>query len=845
MSLNKSQALSIAKQYMLQRNVRAAIDIYREIIEADPTDLTAINTLGDLYASTGMVQEATAQFSRVADGYIESGLTRKAIATLKKIIAADPANTRTAIKLADMYAQAGLPSEARQHYLRIVGVYTSKGETLEALRIFSKLVDLDPSNPSTRIKLGELYLSEGMNDQAYEAFVTAAEQLTNEGETRRALNAYKEALSLKPDSVGTLAVVNNLAMKLGVDQDKVRRGSASQSAASDYLADEASSPLTASDLPPAPTPIHSEGSDDFLVVQEISKAERLVAYGGVNQAISMLKDVLTNKPDNIDVHIKLKDICLRTGMMAEAAHECGELARIHQARGEHDRARDYAVRANRLIQLIERPSGDLQQPERKPVQDAKPRADAALIRLAPPPEPEPIPRQATSQLDADRPQPARITLSVVPPAAITAEAATTITTEADTTITEAATTITEAATTIATEADTTIATEADTTITETATTITTEADTMITETATTITTEAATTITTEAATIAADLPQPLHSDYVEPPPSVSEAIFQAELSLESLLDQAVSSSTNALAGESELDQAVSSSTNALAGESELDQATSSSTDAPPGVLPVLSFGMLPVEKKRVRLTAAALAATVLAFGLVGSVIGGFAYNADLDKQYEALTREVPPFIEPSSPPAPVSESEAIQESEPIMVDVTPSLQPETPPRVERPEPEVIKDKQPAPSQPASEPIKVMSRPSTLPPRIAVNPDSQAFTENRTPAGLAGDVPVTATHPAEPPPKAVRRSAGIVSGVAVKKVDPVYPKAAREAQQTGVVAVEITIDELGNVTSARALSGPDLLRNAAVSAARGWKFKPSLLGGVPVTTTSTITFNFKL
>src|SRR5207247_4998892 len=105
MSLNKSQALSIAKEYVLQRNVRAAIAIYREIIEADPTDLTAINTLGDLYASTGLVQDAITQFSRVADSYIESGFTRKAIATLKKIIAADPANTKTAIKLADIYAR--------------------------------------------------------------------------------------------------------------------------------------------------------------------------------------------------------------------------------------------------------------------------------------------------------------------------------------------------------------------------------------------------------------------------------------------------------------------------------------------------------------------------------------------------------------------------------------------------------------------------------------------------------------------------------------------------------------------------------------------------------------------
>jgi len=116
-----------------------------------------------------------------------------------------------------------------------------------------------------------------------------------------------------------------LTAMLGIDQDKGRRGPVSQTAASDNLADEDSSTLTASALPAAPTPLYPENPDDLLVVQEISKAERLVAYGRVNQAISMLKDVLTNKPDNIDVHIKLKDICLRTGMMAEAAEECGEL----------------------------------------------------------------------------------------------------------------------------------------------------------------------------------------------------------------------------------------------------------------------------------------------------------------------------------------------------------------------------------------------------------------------------------------------------------------------------------------------------------------------------------------
>ncbi len=61
----------------------------------------------------------------------------------------------------------------------------------------------------------------------------------------------------------------------------------------------------------------------------------------------------------------------------------------------------------------------------------------------------------------------------------------------------------------------------------------------------------------------------------------------------------------------------------------------------------------------------------------------------------------------------------------------------------------------------------------------------------------------------------------------------------------MVMVEVTISEKGDVVSARAMSGPSLLRDAAVSAARRWKFKPSTRDGKPVSSVSTISFNFKL
>jgi protein TonB len=86
---------------------------------------------------------------------------------------------------------------------------------------------------------------------------------------------------------------------------------------------------------------------------------------------------------------------------------------------------------------------------------------------------------------------------------------------------------------------------------------------------------------------------------------------------------------------------------------------------------------------------------------------------------------------------------------------------------------------------------------------------------------------------------------VLQGTAVRRVEPAYPKIAREIHSSGPVVVEVVVDETGKVISARALSGPSLLRKAAEDAARGWKWNPTRLNEVPVQVIGTITFNFVL
>lgn len=81
--------------------------------------------------------------------------------------------------------------------------------------------------------------------------------------------------------------------------------------------------------------------------------------------------------------------------------------------------------------------------------------------------------------------------------------------------------------------------------------------------------------------------------------------------------------------------------------------------------------------------------------------------------------------------------------------------------------------------------------------------------------------------------------------ATQKINPLYPQAAKGARITGVVTVYVEVDQNGVVSTAQSTNGPLLLRQAALDAARRWKFRPTLVEGQPVRVAGFISFNFTL
>jgi protein TonB len=77
------------------------------------------------------------------------------------------------------------------------------------------------------------------------------------------------------------------------------------------------------------------------------------------------------------------------------------------------------------------------------------------------------------------------------------------------------------------------------------------------------------------------------------------------------------------------------------------------------------------------------------------------------------------------------------------------------------------------------------------------------------------------------------------------IQPVYPAMAKATRTEGVVVMEATISKTGRIESLRAVSGPAILRGAAMDAVQAARYAPYQLNGEATEVQTTITVVFRL
>jgi protein TonB len=96
-----------------------------------------------------------------------------------------------------------------------------------------------------------------------------------------------------------------------------------------------------------------------------------------------------------------------------------------------------------------------------------------------------------------------------------------------------------------------------------------------------------------------------------------------------------------------------------------------------------------------------------------------------------------------------------------------------------------------------------------------------------------------------PAKPLPISSGVMAGNLLFRTLPQYPAISRAARIQGAVVLQATISKTGSIENLRVISGPPMLRQAAIDAVQTWRYKPYLLNGNPVEVETTINVVFNL
>ena len=181
---------------------------------------------------------------------------------------------------------------------------------------------------------------------------------------------------------------------------------------------------------------------------------------------------------------------------------------------------------------------------------------------------------------------------------------------------------------------------------------------------------------------------------------------------------------------------------------------------------------------------------------------------------------------------------------------------------------------PPPPPPAAAPVHVVKQiqtdivngalrtPTKIPQKIQMIKEDEAPPQMAAAGvvgGVAGGIPggamngviggiISSTPVAVPKvatPQRGRVSAGVTSGLLVRKVNPVYPPLARQARISGTVVLRAVISKDGSIENLSLVSGHPMLAPAAIDAVKQWKYKPYLLNGEPVEVDTEVQVNFTL
>jgi tetratricopeptide (TPR) repeat protein len=178
---NKEKALAAAQKFLERGHPDRALAEFVRVVEDDPGDTRTWLRMAEIYARRGQSVQASDIYLRTGELYAGQGALEKAVTVYKNALKLSPGLPQGHERLGGLLEQLGQPAEALQQYSLAATAFQKAGLSVEALPALRRIVALAPERVVARIQLAEAASQAGETDEAIGEFKRAAELLKMQG----------------------------------------------------------------------------------------------------------------------------------------------------------------------------------------------------------------------------------------------------------------------------------------------------------------------------------------------------------------------------------------------------------------------------------------------------------------------------------------------------------------------------------------------------------------------------------------------------------------------------------------------------------------------------------------
>lgn len=273
------------------------LDRVRVLVDKMPDDMEEkkqyLDGLVHNYLDSGDLANARQQIYAMAEAASAQGDHHEAERLYREILAYQPADSEIRLRLSQEIAVQGNTERAREGMLVLAGRFNRERNVTSAVDVYTRMLDMDPTDYNARFKLGHLWAKQGQTAQALEQFATLAKVYLEQNLPEVAHKVLDRILELDPKDIehrrqAIRLLIRNLRFE------------------------------------------EATGHYRSLMTIHLERGE-------VDEAQDCVKEIINLQPLNLELRQSLGGLFLRAGFLEQGQSLLEELFRDAQGKGEQER----------------------------------------------------------------------------------------------------------------------------------------------------------------------------------------------------------------------------------------------------------------------------------------------------------------------------------------------------------------------------------------------------------------------------------------------------------------------------------------------------------------------------